>query len=133
MVYQEYLKESTALSLQEAEEIYDKIHAAVFKDDDPDALELWNDLLVKAMDYTKIRCEWSGLSREEKLERDASRTSCHDSLIRQFQILERYLVKMGKDTSWRELLGDTSKDPYLRKRIGDMGAYICLFTSISNR
>ena len=55
-----------------------------------DAAELYTELIAVATRYAAIRAGWQQLSREEKMDRDPSRTSCHDSVITHFNMLSRY-------------------------------------------
>lgn len=72
-------------------------------------------------------------SRKEKSNADAGRTSAHNSLIVKFNLLARYLKSCDRDYTWRDILGDEKQDLFIRKRIGDMAAYLCLFTALKNR
>ena len=72
---------------------------------DTDAIELYDELVAVATRYAAIRAGWQQLSREEKMERDSSRTSCHNSLITHFNMLARYLRMQGRSVEWRDKLG----------------------------
>lgn len=100
---------------------------------DEDALELYEELVQQANRYAVFRSSWMLWSREEKMENDASRTSCHDSLIVKFNQLAKYLGIIGKETQWRKELGFTEDDPFNRKRIGDFACYIVFVNSICAR
>ncbi len=72
---------------------------------DTDAIELYDELVAVATRYAAIRAGWQQLSREEKMERDSSRTSCHNFLITHFNMLARYLRMQGRSVEWRDKLG----------------------------
>ena len=80
--YEEYIKLPKALSLEQMQIIHKQIVSEV--GNDPDALELYNDLIKVATRYAAIRANWLLMSREEKMEQDPSRTSCHNSVITHF-------------------------------------------------
>ena len=67
------------------------------------------------------------------MERDSARTSCHDSVIVKFNMLERFLKMKGKDARWREVLGHEEDDPSFRKRIGDFACYLVFVNSLLAR
>lgn len=73
---------------------------------DPIAKELYNELLEASVKYIAIRAKWSIMDREEKIEKDSLRTSLHNDVILQVNVLARYLRQAGKPTLWREELGD---------------------------
>lgn len=115
---------NNALKYQEALEIYTTMTENLNRHD-ADILDLYNRLLEKAIRYANIRAEWNALSREEKLERDSSRTIAHDSFISSINIIARSEDKIG--SQWRERLGND------RKHIGDFACYISLFRSLEAR
>mgnify|MGYP004518271005 CR=1 FL=1 len=100
---------------------------------DPDALELYEDLVDAATKYATIRAKWLKMSREEKMDTDSLRTSHHDSLIIHFNMLARYLKMQGKNAAWHDQLGDDKCNKYYRKTIGDFGCYIVFINSICAR
>ena len=112
------------LTYEEAVEIY-----ALMQDNldrtDGDVMELYNRMLQKAVRYATTRAEWHMLTREEKLERDESRSMLHDSFISSINIIARAEGEIG--TQWRERLTDD------RKRIGDFACYVALFLAIDAR
>ena len=115
---------NNTLKYQEAFEIYTAMTENLNRND-ADILDLYNRLLEKAVRYAHIRAEWNTLSREEKLERDSSRTIAHDSFISSINIIARSEGKIG--LQWRERLTDD------RKRIGDFACYLALFRAIDAR
>lgn len=112
------------LQYQEALELYTAMTENLNRND-ADIVDLYNRLIEKAVRYAHIRAEWNTLSREEKLERDSSRTAAHDSFIASVNIISRTEGKIG--SQWRERLTDD------RKRIGDFACYISLFLSLEAR
>lgn len=67
------------------------------------------------------------------MEKDSARTSCHDSVIVKFNMLERFLKMQGKDARWRKVLGYEEDDPNFRKRIGDFACYLVFVNSLLAR
>ena len=87
---------NNTLKYQEAFEIYTAMTENLNRND-ADILDLYNRLLEKAVRYAHIRAEWNTLSREEKLEKDDSRTAAHDSFIASVNIISRTEGKIGSD------------------------------------
>lgn len=112
------------LQYQEALAIYKTMDENLDRHD-ADIVDLYNRLIEKAVRYAHIRAEWNALSREEKLERDSSRTAAHDSFISSINIIARSEGEIG--SQWRERLGND------RKHIGDFACYISLFRSLEAR
>lgn len=112
------------LQYQEALEIYTAMTENL-NCNDTDIVDLYKRLIEKAVRYAHIRAGWNALSREEKLEKDDSRTAAHDSFIASVNIISRVEGKIG--LQWRERLTDD------RKRIGDFACYIALFRAIDAR
>lgn len=112
------------LQYQEALEIYTAMTENLNRND-ADIVDLYNRLIEKAVRYAHIRAEWNTLTREEKLEKDDSRTAAHDSFIASVNIIARSEGEIG--LQWRERLGND------RKRVGDFACYIVLFRSLEAR
>lgn len=129
--YEEYIKLPKALSLERMQIIHKQIVSEV--GNDPDALELYNDLIKVATRYAAIRANWLLMSREEKMEQDPSRTSCHNSVITHFNMLARYLKQQEKTAVWRDELGYEEDDSYNRKAIGDFACYLAFVNGINAR
>ena len=129
--YEEYLREPKTLTFEQMRELHTEI--AKETDGDPDALELYGELMESAAAYASIRSRWLRMSREEKMKQDSLRTSAHDSVIIHFNMLARYLRMQGKKAEWRERLGYEEDDPYYRKTIGDFGCYLVFIDSICAR
>ena len=113
----------------------EKIHQELIIeiDNDPDALELYEELIDVATRYAAIRSSWRCLSKEEKIEKDFSRTSCHNSVIIRLNMLSRYLRMQGKPSAWRDELGYEEDDKYYRKSIGDFACYMVFVNSLCAR
>ena len=109
------------LQYQEALEIYTAMTENLNRND-ADIVDLYNRLIEKAVRYAHIRAEWNTLTREEKLEKDDSRTAAHDSFIASVNIIARSEGEIG--LQWRERLGND------RKRVGDFACYTDSFKLI---
>ncbi len=112
------------LSYDDAKEIYETINEHLDHTDE-DIVELYQDMIARAVRYAHIRAGWSALSREQKREQDAGRTSAHDAFIASLNIIARTEGEVG--AAWKERLSDD------RKRIGDFACYIALFEGIGSR
>ncbi len=100
---------------------------------DSDSLELFEELIVSATHYMIFRSNWLLWTREEKMDKDPSRTACHNSVIIKFNQLARYLKTRGKSAAWRDALGYEEDDRYFRKRIGDFACYLVFVNSLLAR
>ena len=129
--YENYLNENKALSLESMQSIHTEIICEIGKD--PDALELYRDLLDKAIQYAAIRAEWFLLDYEKRMEIDDRRTSLHNSVITHLNMLQRYLKSQGKNGEWRDMLGYEEDDKYNRKAIGDFACYLAFVNAINAR
>lgn len=129
--FDEYVKEPNTLSLEQMQQIHAKMMDAISTD--PDARELYEAVLNKAIIYANMRAQWELMDREEKMEKDSLRTSRHDTVITNLNMLSRFLKMQGKDISWRDELGYTEDDPSLRKTIGDFACYLAFVNAICNR
>lgn len=126
-----YMKEPYALTIEQMQSIHRELVAEIEKDSD--AIELYEELIAVATRYAAIRAGWQQLSREEKMDRDSSRTFCHNSVITHFNMLARYLKMQGKSAKWRDKLGYEEDDKYFRKTIGDFGCYLVFINSLCAR
>lgn len=129
--YEDYLTAPKALAFEEMR----KLHLEMIGEigDDPEALEICHELVRTATRYAGFRAEWPLLEVSQKLEKDASRSLCHNSLITKFNMLARYLKMQGKEAKWRDVLGYEEDDKYYRKRIGDFGCYMAFVNSVNAR
>lgn len=129
--YENYLPMEKSLSLEDMVKLHNEMILEIGSDSD--ALELYDELVETATRYASLRAQWLLLSREEKQDKDSSRSACHNSLIVKFNQLARFLKMQGKTAAWRDTLGYEEDDKYYRKRIGDFGCYIVFINSISSR
>lgn len=98
--YEDYLKEPYILTLEQMQQIHNDLLADL--DNDPEALELYEELIAAATKYAAMRAKWLQLPRQEKMDTDSLRTSHHDSVITHFNMLARYLRMQGKKAAWRD-------------------------------
>ena len=110
-------------------EVHQKICGSLDQNDE-DGMEILGEYLSAAFKYAGIRTGWNRLSMEEKADTDANRTACHNKVIFHLNILSRYLASQGKDTSWRDELGDEKE---YRKKIGDFACYVALMEGLDAR
>lgn len=129
--YNEYLNTELSLSFEEMVQIHNHMLAEIGSEET--ALELYDDLLAQATKYADYRANWSLWSNDKKSEMDASRSKCHNTLIDCFNILERYLKKLGKAATWRTTLGYTEENHRYRMRIGDFACFLVFINSINSR
>ena len=125
------MEEPHSLSMEQMRDIHRELLEEIGTDSD--AIELYEELIAVVTRYAAIRAGWQQLSREEKMDRDPSRTSCHNSVITHFNMLARYLKMQGKQAKWRDLLGYEEDDKYFRKTIGDFGCYLVFVNSLCAR
>ena len=130
-IYQDYLQSPHSMIVEEMAELYQDIIMEIGTEED--ALDLYEELEKQAVKYLIFRLNWVAYSLEEKVDHDAARTLCHDTLIVKFNQLARYLKMAGKAASWREALGDEKSEPSVRKRIGDFGCYIGVICALNQR
>lgn len=129
--YKEYLTTVKALSIEQMQQIHERMIEEVSSD--ADAMELYDELIAVATRYAEMRAKWLLMEREEKMEKDSLRTSYHNSVILHFNMLARYLKSQGKDVVWRDMLGYEEEDGYNRKSIGDFACYLVFLNSINAR
>lgn len=129
--YEEYLKMPKSINFEECLTIHKMMIDEIGNDED--AIELYDEILEKAVDYVDLRAKWTYMDRQWKMDEDPGRTRKHDALIVKINQLERYLKMQGKETKWRAMLGYTEDDPYNRKVIGDMACFLVYIHSINGR
>lgn len=130
-IYGDYLPMPKSLKMEEMHSLHQEIVEEIGKDEE--AQELYRELITVSTRYMSFRSNWLLWGREEKMEKDSARTSCHDSVIVKLNMLERFLKMKGKDVRWREVLGHEENDPSFRKRIGDFACYIVFINSLLAR
>jgi len=129
--YEEYLQMPKSLPFNEMQELHKQILSGIGTD--TEAKELYEELIGASITYASIRAKWLSLTIEEKASTDSRRTSAHDSLITNVNMLTRYLKMHGIETAWRDVLGDEKEDPNNRKRIGDFGCYLAFVNALAAR
>ena len=129
--YEEYLQMPKSLPFNEMQELHAQILSAIGTD--TEAQELYEELIGASITYASIRAKWLTLSREERASTDSRRSSAHDNVITHINVLARYLNMQGKETAWRDALGDEKEDPNYRKRIGDFGCYLAFVNALAAR
>lgn len=129
--YDDYLPMSMSLSLEEMASLHNDIVKEI--GNDSDSLELFEELITTATRYMVFRSNWLLWNKEEKMDKDSSRTSCHNSLIVKFNQLARYLKSQGRAAAWRDTLGYEEDNKYFRKRIGDFACYLVFVNSVLAR
>ena len=131
VTFDSYLENPCSLTFEQMRVLHGKMISEIAGDSE--ALEFYEDLVKAAVIYAAVRASWNSLTLEEKADKDASRTSHHDSLITHFNMLSRYLRSTGKAAAWRDDLGYEEDNPNNRKAIGDFGCYIVFVNSINAR
>ncbi len=131
LTYDDYLPLPMSLSIEEMASLHKDMVNEIGSD--TASLELYEELIAAAAKYMVFRSNWLLWSREEKMDKDSSRTSCHNSLIVKFNQLARYLKTQGRTAVWRDTLGYEEDDRYFRKRIGDFACYLVFVNSILAR
>mgnify|MGYP003292808366 CR=1 FL=1 len=129
--YQEYLEMPKSIEFEKCLEIHQMMLDEIDKDEE--AIELYDEIIDKAIDYVALRAKWTYMDKEWKMSEDPGRSRKHDALIVKFNQLERYLKMQGKEAKWRAMLGYTEDDPYNRKVIGDMACFMIYIHSINGR
>ena len=112
-----------------------KVHNMMVEEigDDEDAIELYNEIIEKSIEYTSIRAYWTIKDREWKMDNDPARTAKHDSIIIKYNQLARYLKMNGKSAEWRDILGYVEDERKIRKRIGDMSNFLTYIHALNGR
>ena len=108
-----------------AKEVYQKLNAVTKGDEDAEML--YRDLVKLAVDYARRRTDWQLSDVETRIEMDEARTMVHDAFIGSCNSLSRYLERVGRDTSWRDMLTDD------RKEIGDFACYLHALLGVEAR
>lgn len=98
--FEQYLKEPYALDFHQMQRIHGELSEEI--GEDPEAVELYEELIDAATRYAAVRAKWFRMSKEEKIDTDSLRTSHHDSVIIHLNMLARYLKMQGKKALWRE-------------------------------
>lgn len=67
--FEDYLKEQKTLSFEQMQSLHREMIDEI--GDDPDAKELYDELVEIATKYAAMRADWQQMSREEKMDRDS--------------------------------------------------------------
>lgn len=129
--YEEYLKMPKSIEIEKCLEIHKMMVEEI--GNDKDAIELYDEIIEKAVEYVSLRAKWTFMDHQWKMDKDPSRTRKHDALIVKFNQLERYLKMQGKEAKWRTMLGYIEDDPYYRKVIGDMACFLIYIHGVNGR
>lgn len=129
-----YVNAPGALSLAEMGALHVSILSAC--EGDEDALDLYRDILEIGCEYIRYRALWNHTDRQTRLEldMDSRRTGCHNTVIRRFTYLARYLESQGRSTAWADTLNlDDGIAGSNRKRIGDFACYLAFAEGLEGR
>ena len=86
-----------------AREIYDIIS-------DTCAVELYMDLIQKAVVYANIRAEWALADEKSQVAMRASRTAAHNVFIAATAALALAMAENEESSSWREHIGNDRQE-----------------------
>lgn len=81
-----------------AREIFDTIS-------DTSAVELYMDLIQKAVVYAHIRAEWALADEKNQAAMRASRTAAHNAFIATTGALAQAMAESDEPSTWRENIG----------------------------
>lgn len=126
VTYQEFLKGADALSLEDAEKIYQAIIGCDLKHD-REFERLFTVLQERAVIYVGYRAKWLNISLQERMEIDETRTRNHDLFIKAKNDLVKYMYEHKANVDWDDVLGEN------RKRIGDFACYMVFLMSLNAR
>ena len=129
--YEEYLGMNKSITIEKCLEIHKMMVEEV--GNDTDAIELYDEIIEKAVEYVAIRAKWTFMDKQWKMDEDPVRTRKHDALIVKFNQLSKYLKMQGKEAKWRDMLGYTEDNPYNRKVIGDMACFMIYVHGVNGR
>ena len=123
--YDEYLKMSNTIDIETCL----KIHAMMVEEigNDGDAIELYDEIVEKSVEYTMYRAYWTIKDKAWKMDNDPARSAKHDAIIIKFNQLARYLKMQEKAAKWRDMLGDQ------RKTLGDMACFLTYLQAVNGR
>jgi len=130
-LFTHYSGQPRALTIDEMQSLALEISGEIGVD--PKAVEAYEKLIETATRYVFYRSNWLLWDRDTKLVNDDGRTSCHDALIKKFNILAKRLKAEQQKAAWRDVLGYEEDDPYNRKRIGDFACYLVFINCLNAR
>ena len=129
------------LSFEEMEDIHEQVLSNADTKNE-DFKEFWEETIRSVIAYSSIRAKWNLMTKNEKMEKDNSRTSAHDLVINNFIVLERIFKMNDWDSkTWTEKLFLQSDNPTrnkddlqsVRKRIGDFANYLAFVYDLNGR
>lgn len=126
LFYDDFMKQKNVIPFSEAERIYydllntPLIHQAEFQEE-------WAIFVKLCAEYAHARAIWFTMSIDEKHSFDASRTTMHNKVIHQLQLLKALTNEQGLDSSWYEYFKED------RKRIGDFACYVAYIYGVHAR
>ncbi|MDU1218065.1 MAG: hypothetical protein E7A07_05530 [Streptococcus sp.] len=124
--YSDFLQEKTALTFEDAHEIYNELISS-FDIKDPIFLDDWTMLIELAAEYTEIRVKSATVSKERQDKHGELRTSAHNAFIIQLNALKSEVESKGGNTSWFDKITDD------RQRQGDFANYLSYIDAVSTR
>lgn len=138
--FKNYLIKKDTLTFEEMENLHVSILESANSIDE-EFLEIWQDLIEYAIDYTKIRAEWNFYSKDKKMEVDSMRTNKHDNVIITFLMLERFMIQKKWSIEWtkqlflQDIISNRTKKDVVesRKRIGDFANYLAFIYALNGR
>lgn len=129
--YKDYLPQFKSIDFETCLKVHDMMIEEI--GDNEDAIELYNEIVEKSIEYTSIRAYWTIKDREWKINNDPARTAKHDAIIIKYNQLARYLKMQGKTAEWRDILGYVEDERKIRKRIGDMSNFLTYIHALAGR
>ena len=128
--YENYRGLDRWISIEDCQRIHLEIEEEM--GDDPEAAELYDELIETCIDYSGMRSSWTIHDADWRNAHDSTRTIYHDSVITAMNVLARFLRMNGKTAAWRDFLGNNEKGPD-RKRVGDFACYLVYIHGINGR
>ncbi len=126
MKYEDIIENKNVLSFIESTEIYNGILDSIELNNQEEA-ECWEDFILSCIEYSEIRSKWISFSREEKLNKDNLRTSIHNRVITNLNIIKRLIERRNGSIEWFNHFNED------RKRIGDFAAYLNYISGLNSR
>lgn len=127
ITYEDNLRETDSITIEECEQIYTAIVEQIKEKQDGRAEQLFAEMQKCAIVYAGIRANWFNLSFGERAAADTDRTRKHDLFIRAKDKLAEYMYENKMSITWDDELGSQ------RKRIGDFACYMVFLIAVSER
>lgn len=128
--YDDYCGSDKWIAMEDCRRLHSEIAQEIGAD--PDAAELYDELIEACIDYSGLRAAWTIRDNDWRAAHDSMRTIYHDSVITALNVLARFLRKNGKTAAWRDFLGNNEKGPD-RKRVGDFACYLVYIHGVNGR